>query len=499
MVFEKGSTTMIMQAFRRADQWTITGESFERLFGDSEAAFYPASKNGLGDMFLHLAFKAPTGAMRRDRVIIAWAIIRRRHPLLMSRVIYDSTLNTPYFSFLPPASIRNALEEAERVLFFNNKKKDELIFEHMNGARVLSDEHLSHLVISTSHVTPTAAVDPDYQDYDLLMCAPHFLGDGTSLHQATHDLLSLLASPLTDSQLTEELYRDAEWAKVLPPAFETRIEVPTGALAKIASKVDFIKTLGKEIGGHTLARRQRGPQRTVIYETAFSEDETAVILKKCKSHSVTVNHAVVALCNMVWARNISNPDNKRHPMMMYTAMNLRPHLSALHPTNTYWFIALTYFNIVLPAFLPETQEVFWHRARTVKNQIRNMIQSPFLKARALEMAKTRVARSRGENAQMPTLETSTESSLPPAPSAALLGLSLIGNLDATYNRSSYPSFHLHSVTTASRQKAGGLLLLEHTFAKKLWLHLCWDENGFEEGHIEKFWAALREAVHELLM
>lgn len=190
---------------------------------------------------------------------------------------------------------------------------------------------------------------------------------------------------------------------------------------------------------------------------------------------------------------------------MYTAVSLRPYLSALHPTNTYWFVALTYFNIVLPAFLPETQNVFWHRARSVKSQIRQMVQSSFLKSRAIEMGKIRAARSRGHTVQLPTLSQIVEPTesvvplLPPAPSAALLGLSLIGNLDATYVRTSYPSFHLHTVTTASRQKAGGLLLLEHTFANKLWLHLCWDENGFEEGKIQKCWSSLHDVVREFLI
>lgn len=189
--------------------------------------------------------------------------------------------------------------------------------------------------------------------------------------------------------------------------------------------------------------------------------------------------------------------------MMYTAVSLRPYLATLHTTSTYWFVALTYFNLVLPAFLPETQNVFWHRARTVKSQIRNMVQSSFLKSRALEMGKIRVARSRGQTVQLPDLSQvmapTPISPLPPGPSAALLGLSLIGNLDATYIRASYPSFHLQSVTTASRQKAGGLLLLEHTFANKLWLHLCWDENGFEEGMIESFWSSMQDAVREFLM
>ncbi|KDR70713.1 hypothetical protein GALMADRAFT_271467 [Galerina marginata CBS 339.88] len=487
---------MVAGPSKQGHQWDCTGNEFKRQFGDSEAAFYPASIQGLGDMFLHLAFRAPTAAMLGERVIGAWAIIRRRHPLLMCRVSYDATTKTPYFTFVPPTLPSDALIEAQISTSFNNKSKDELIFEHMNGPRTLSDEHLSHLVIST----PTTAVDKEYHEYDLLMSAPHFLGDGTSLHQATHDLLSLLASDLTNPQIEEELSNEVEWMDVLPPAFETRMEVSTGRFSQIACKVDFIKTLGNEIGGHTLSRNQHGPQKTVIHETAFSEEETAQILKKCKSKNVTVNHALVALCNLVWTRNIRDPKLKEYPLMMYTAINLRPYLSTQHPTNTYWFVSLTYFNIVLPAFLPETQEVFWYRAVRVKDQIRKVVQSPFLKSRAVEMAKIRSARSRGETIQMPTLAAEKSNlSLPPAPSAALLGLSLIGNLDVTYNRSSYPSFHLHSVTTASRQKAGGLLLLEHTFAKKLWLHLCWDENGFEEGHIEKLWTDLRDAVHEFLV
>jgi len=44
-----------------------------------------------------------------------------------------------------------------------------------------------------------------------------------------------------------------------------------------------------------------------------------------------------------------------------------------------------------------------------------------------------------------------------------------------------------------------LLLLEHTFGKKLCLHLCWDKNGFEDGRIERFWRDLEDAVKEFLM
>ncbi|KAH9475582.1 hypothetical protein JR316_0012699 [Psilocybe cubensis] len=421
----------------------------------------------------------------------------------MCEVKYNEAIGTPFFSFTPPLSVAESLEASKTTISFNHRSKSDLIHDYMNGPRVLSDEHLCHLVLSTA--IPTAAAPPGHAEYDLFMCAPHFLGDGTSLHLATHDLLEILASTSTDDQLKYELNLDVNWIMALPPAYEARIDVPKAALARAVSKVDFAKSLDREIGGHTLPRQQHGPQKTVVQETAFSEAETSEILRKCKANNVTVNHVIVALCNIAWARNVSDASLMRNPLMMYTAVTLRPYLSVISATSTYWFVALTYFNIVLPAFLPENEKVFWHRARMVKSQIRQMVQSPFLRSRALEMGKIRVARSRGQTTHLPSFsdivkgtEVTTQS-LPPAPSAALLGLSLIGNLDATYIRSSYPSFHLHTVTTASRQKAGGILLLEHTFANKLWLHLCWDENGFQPGLIQRFWSTLHDVVREFLL
>ena len=188
---------------------------------------------------------------------------------------------------------------------------------------------------------------------------------------------------------------------------------------------------------------------------------------------------------------------------MYTAINLRPFLKP-HPATTYWFVALSYYNIVLPAYAPPTPGVFWLRTQGVKAHTRKVVQSPFLPSRAVDMAKTRASRVQGKPNPTAAALTTTEAVTgkipdPAPPSACLLGLSLIGNLDGMYTRSSYPSITLHTVTTASRQKPGGLLLLEHTFGKKLWLHLCWDEMGFQEGQIEGFWNHLQNAVGEYLV
>ncbi|KAJ3733128.1 hypothetical protein DFJ43DRAFT_1138159 [Lentinula guzmanii] len=551
------------------------GRDYYRHLGASEYAYYiPASHNGLNDMFLHSSFtvKLKTTVMDPLRIAICWALIRSRHPLLMAKVIWDRNSGVsqtadeePYFWFSPP---KNKLKESKESLIFNNLSKDELITNYLNGSRTLSDERMSYLVISTpSH--PEPSTDDDEGNYDLLMCAPHFIGDGASLHQCTHELLALLASPQTTHGLMQSLIQPSNWVELLPPALESRLPALSSGIGKAAAKVNFLQTLHKEIGGHTLRRQERGPQQTVMVEKSFSEENTVKILAKCKQNDVTINHALFALCNVAWGHSNLNFKAIKSPVMMYTALNLRPYLTP-HPSSTYWFLALTYFNVVLPSFVPATIAAFWKRSRSVKAQTRKVVQSPFLPSRAMIGAKKRAARVRSLSLPAPTKKSSssncgstadsTDSSVvdpvlslpasinnvqevtsgtvefPPAPSAALFGLSLIGNLDNIYTQStsysrekphntisSAPSFPfpsaapappsiqdlpptdriqiitIHTVTTASRQKPGGLLLLEHTFAKKLWLHLCWDVNGFEAGHIESFWECLEDAVEELLI
>ena len=193
--------------------------------------------------------------------------------------------------------------------------------------------------------------------------------------------------------------------------------------------------------------------------------------------------------------------------MIYSAINLRPYLSPMpvYP-STYWYLALTYFTVALPSFPPSSPATFWHRARLSKVQTTKSVKSRFLPSRALAMASQR-AGMRGTTTTSSISPPPPPPQLPPharistpSPSRALLGLSLIGNLDHIYTLSSYtkPGVKLHSVTTASRQKEGGLLVLEHTFSGRLWLHLCWDEMGFEEGVVEAWWAGVVSGVGEFL-
>jgi hypothetical protein len=88
----------------------------------------------------------------------------------------------------------------------------ELISNYMNGPRTLSNDHLSYLVISSS-ATSSARGSSDGVEYDLMMCAPHYTGDGTALHQSTHDLLCVLMSTQTNEELRKELDDHRDWVR----------------------------------------------------------------------------------------------------------------------------------------------------------------------------------------------------------------------------------------------------------------------------------------------
>ena len=78
----------------------------------------------------------------------------------------------------------------------------------MNGPRTLSNARLSYLAISSPNVDGCS----EEYNYDLLMCAPHFTGDGMSLHQCTHDLLELLASSMSNEDMLASIDLSQPWA-----------------------------------------------------------------------------------------------------------------------------------------------------------------------------------------------------------------------------------------------------------------------------------------------
>ena len=291
---------------------------------------------------------------------------------------------------------------------------------------------------------------------------------------------------------------------------------------RVAAKVDFQLAQQKLVGGQTFPRRKHSERRTIVPTVAFPEDRTKAILKKCRAHGVSISAALFAICNVAWARIGEECCDRALPMLMYSALNLRPYFTR-KPTSdlwaSYWYLAIGYFNVALPSFLPgdtHTQEpTFWLRARQAKEQSTRAAKSPLVASRTHEMSRKRGEQARAWGREDDEREKGTwvppqpasiapkvEQSLFPArakaPSSALIGLSLLGNLDGIYKHAAFPNAELHTLTTGSRQRHGAMLLFGYTFKGKLWISLGYDENGFAEGVVDRFWKEALDCVDQFL-
>jgi hypothetical protein len=501
----------------------------ERPLGNSELSYFlPSRASGVNDMYLHLGFVAPEHAVRRARVLIVWAILRIRHPLLASKVIMQDYEDVK-FVFTPPRSPEDALVNAGCNLEYRNSTKDELIDSYLNGARTLSNDRLSYLIVSqggtslpSPPITPRSTSPSNEREYplynhDIMICAAHFLGDGMALHQFANDFFGLLGGDKTitelEAQLTEEL--SSRWGAdsignaVLPNALEDNFTVSPSKLRSAAEKIDFQLSQRRLVGGHSFRQQTKQPRHTIVPTVSYDPERTKSILKRCKMHGVSVSAAIFAACNIAWAKMCSEKQDLS--MMMYSALNLRPYFTVKPANDSYWFLAIGYFNVILPTFIPRSidlSSVFWHRARVAKEQSTQAAKNRMIVSRSLLMAEGRGQRARLWAKEDDERERGTFVPSPPVPaadaalrtpSAALIGLSLLGNLDGIYKHGTFPDIRLHTLTTGSRQRSGGMLLFGYTFAGKLWVSLGYDVNGFDKVMVEQFWENMLQIMDDLLL
>lgn len=134
----------------------------------------------------------------------------------------------------------------------------------------------------------------------------------------------------------------------------------------------------------------------------ISYDSTATkkALSACKKNSTTISHALFALSNIAYIRSTPAGEGKgerkeRLPSMLYSALNVRPFLKG---SGDHFHIAIGYYNIILPSFLPSTisaAEAFWHRASVVRKQTSDVVKSKWMAPRAKLMALERERRAIG--------------------------------------------------------------------------------------------------------
>ncbi|GAA6006593.1 hypothetical protein JCM10207_004987 [Rhodosporidiobolus poonsookiae] len=552
---ERESRSFEWQGYADASSLTGTPTVYKRHLGPTEVSYYLGSRGegiegGVNDMYLHLGLKTRSALLNPDRVLDVWTELVKRHTLLASRVEFEDYYDVQ-FVYEPPANPSEARNKAASLLDLRTGQDGKALLDaYLNGPRTLSDRRLAYLLVSTPEATFSSSDPTTEQEYDVFFFATHFIGDGMALHTTADEFFSLLTS--------ESAFPLSPAPTALAPAMESKLlgSASWGKLGWAAGQVEFANDQAKLIGGHAFPRAKRGVRKTLVPTVSYDSDKTKRILATCKSRGSTISHAVFALCNVAFVRSVKEERRKPEmPVMIYSALNVRGFLKK-DDADPY-HIAIGYYNVILPSFIPSSlpaSTYFWHQSASVRAQTSKAVKSPFLAARTALMALERERRSigfekadeekrrkevedvadallglgiSGAPAQSDEAKKAAETervareealkaartlagtkeakeeirpaALPKAPSTALMGVSMLGNLDGIYKHASYQGVQLHTLTTGSRQRPGALLLFAYTFAGKLFLSLGYDSHGFEAGAIEAWWAELLKGVDELLL
>ncbi|GAB1520973.1 hypothetical protein RhiTH_004062 [Rhizoctonia solani] len=498
---------------------------FSRDLGCNELSYFlPSRADGVNDMYLHLGFQAPPELISPQRVHAIWAVQRLRHPLLASRVNAPDA-SCARFEYDILATVDEALRLAAEESSLTSSSKDDLLSNYLNGPRLLSAWRTSFLIISR---------DPERKDeWHLVLCAMHCIGDGMALHTCANEIMLLLGAGGNVDELKRVVGLELDKQNGLPRSMEAALPALPNGLRRAIGMVDDQLLSTKQIGGQSFPKVKGATRKTVVPTVSFDKERTKKILACCKANGVSVSSAVFALCNIAWAKLLARgvvtaEMGAKLPTLMYSALNTRPLLDQISANQSFFRLNIGYFNIILPSFIPSESasihRTFWHRARLAKAQSAAAVKSQFIisrtqltaskrKEQAIKWAKIddgEAARTRTglltpattpikeQPPALPNVEPRASRSNPTPPSTALMGLSLLGNLDGMYTHAAYGPIKLDTLTTGSRQRAGAMLLFSYTFVGKLWLCFGYDENGFDRAVVEEFWKEVVGGVDEMI-
>ncbi|KAJ6588654.1 hypothetical protein B0H19DRAFT_1248278 [Mycena capillaripes] len=470
--------------------------TYRRTLSPNELSYFlPSRAYGLNDMCSRMIIHAPPHLISPLRIRIVWAILRLRHSLMASRVeMAPGCYEDAQFVYTPPSSPSQALAEVTPCVRMRyDIRGPELLHAYLNGPRTLSSEYLTRLDIACH-----GEVSPGVHEFTPFSPSSSYWADdewtlrwGAS-RDATHD--------------------------AIVPATETRV-VGRGRskFQEVAWKVDNQNNQKRLIGGHVFPRTKSLVLNVRLIQAKFDPSQTAAIFTKCKARGITAANAGFALCNFAWMRlcaahpEIDAP--KDLPMLMYTAIGLRRYLKPTSPLQSYMSLALEYYNVMLPTFLPadaDPHKMFWARAREAQRQMFKYSHSPLMLQRAMVTNATR-----GERAKAwARIDDETDGALPPTPraappppppgpkpvqSVALLGLSQSGDADAIYRTEKYPLIKLIDAVGGARRAPGGLSFYTRKFLGKFHMSLLWDAAPFAPGLIEEFWGYLVDGMHEYVL
>ncbi|GAA94951.1 uncharacterized protein L969DRAFT_197419 [Mixia osmundae IAM 14324] len=523
-----------------------------RKMGPTEVSYYLGARTlpgqekfaGVNDVSLRINFTTKKRLVSRERVLAIWTKLRLNHPLLAASVTFQDYENIG-FKYTTPKTWDDAKASAASAfdLRYERDPEEELSVA-FNDTRILSDERSAMLCITSTGPEPSGETADETQDYSLFIIATHYIIDGMAINRFGKEFLMALQDQSSDPLAQYQKPIKPLALSKFPTVVEMLIDTPSewGKFAWAAAKIDFESSQRKPLGGHSFPKTATpGPRHTKWSELTYSVSDTAKILNNCRKNEVTVSHAAFAVAGLAFAKAQPNLDT-RMPIMMDTAMNVRPRPKHLRrPTQgfatvtsgddfaepSYVSMAIGYFFIQLPALLPPSlsqDQLFWHRARTARDQTVAAITSQWMGSRAKLMGLEREKRSiawekvQEEQRKKKAQEASSAKAAPPpavievkkegepakqisAPTVTsfLLGFSFLGNMDVIFKPDEMPDIAFHSYAGAGRQRAGRIVLYAYTFCGELYFILWQDSAGLDQTVVASFWHHFEEIIRTVMI
>jgi hypothetical protein len=148
------------------------------------------------------------------------------------------------------------------------------------------------------------------QDFDLILCGQHTLGDGLSMVFLVRDILHYLNNPDAEIEVLNATIRDDD---IFKPKIRKRI---SNTPIRLYVMMFFLKIFHAFLFGFRKEKRDyedwlKSKHEDIrIYSWNFSEKETEDFLKKCKREKVSV-HSAICTSFLPYFPTINNPVNLR--------------------------------------------------------------------------------------------------------------------------------------------------------------------------------------------
>ncbi|ORY87634.1 hypothetical protein BCR37DRAFT_375508 [Protomyces lactucae-debilis] len=455
-------------------QWTQNADgTYWRVAGLNEAGFhYVASESKApSDIFMRVRCRIGRAAVTRDRVLNAWILLRRQHPLLDARFVLDSNLSTQYdlrIEYDPKGVEDRAARDLHWLPMFESWEQERNALT--NCSRVLNDNLLSSLRIYH---------EPGSDVIELVWLVHHAISDGVSVTMATQDLLNSMASTNTALQsgvssrpVIQRLPLAMEGC--FPPRIaSSRQRWRNAILYTIAQNRNKRKppvTIWKHGNGVPVTR-----QRTYTFSTAMSR----ALLAACKRRGLTAGHLIYAAQAVAFAQILQLTQDTT--IFVGTPMNARRTFAEPFKAKTHEVVmTLAFLDVFMPAIAmgkdpKRNAEKLWTMSKIAKRQVHHVITDDkfadfayiMLEGRWLGRFRSQRDRPAGPDNRPKKRETYIS-----------YGSSAMGNLDNALQISPANQDRLSIVdmNIGMRVRHGETLMHSYSFLNKLTLSVMYDDQ-----------------------